>query len=144
MANKVPGKGTKLQIKISSTFTDIGNRTVIEKDDIDVEMRDVTDLDSTAKAYRPGLPDWGTLTLTIFFDPDDTTHILLRDRARTPTQTIDEWKLIYNTGDTTPPNDDVKGYVKSFSETGMEPNGTLTAKLVIQLTDQYTPTAGTP
>lgn len=42
-------------------------------------LRDVTDLDSTAKEFEPGLKDEGSLQLSVMFVPQNAVHKALRD-----------------------------------------------------------------
>lgn len=45
---------------------------------------DDTDLDSVAKEYSPGLPDNGTISIDLRFDPDDENHEYVEDWANDP------------------------------------------------------------
>jgi hypothetical protein len=140
-----PAHGTLLQLKITSTFTTIGLRAEIGGMEPELKTRDVTHLDSTYVTKRATLPDLGKLSFKLWFDPNDTvTHTVLRAKIYTPPAAPDEWKLIYNDGDTTPANDDFKGILTKFTVTPGGPMDTVTADCEIELTDLFTPTAGTP
>ena len=139
----LPGLGTNLQMKVSSTFTSIGEIVKIEGPDAVLGLRETTVLSSSAKAYRPTLPDYGKAKFTVHWDPDDSLHLSLLTKITSPVSTPDEFKLIFVDGDTTPANVDFKGFLMSFKLKGMEEKGTLEADLEIQITDVFTPTAGT-
>ena len=47
---------------------------------------DVTNLDSTAKEKRMGLPDEGQFTMELNYDPDNTAHIALRNARKSRTR----------------------------------------------------------
>lgn len=136
--------GTLLAIKISSTFTTIGLRVELKGPASSLEMRKVTHLDSTSVEKAPAIPDLGTLSGTIYFDPDDTTHILCRARVLTPPATPDEFKLTYPTEDTTKPFDDFFGYFAKFEVNPGTVMDTRTADFEIEITTSLTATPGTP
>lgn len=145
--NILPGKGTILQMK-SGSFVTIGQRIELDGPDAQLRMRETTHLDSTMAAYRADIPEGGILSGRLFWDPNDSTatvsHQTLRGRVYTPPTTPDEFKLIYNDGFTTPANDDFKGFIKKWKPTGMKSGESLQVEFEIQITDQYTITAGTP
>lgn len=139
-----PAHGTTLSIKIASTFTVIGEVAEINDLAPEVKVREVTTLSSTSVKKRPAIVDFGKLALKVWLDPDDTTHILLRARVYSPIATLDEFKLTYNTGDTTPPFDDFMGFLTKFTTTVGGPMDTVTGAMEIEITDTFTSTAGTP
>jgi hypothetical protein len=142
MADTVPGEGTLLQIKIASVFTTIGNRVSIGGPASEVNAVDKTNLDSTLREYRPSqIPEAGRLSLSVFYDPNDSTHQILPSRVKTP-GTIDDFKLIFNDGMGTPANETFSGFVTKFEKNGMEVDGNLGADVEIQLTTLVTSTEG--
>ena len=73
---------------------------------------DVTNLDSTAMEYRPGLQDFGQFTFNIDPAPADPGHLALL--AAKASQAVKSFKLTY-------PNAAIRafhGFVKKFPETG--------------------------
>ena len=54
---------------------------------------DVTDLDSTAKEFRMGLQDEGSITLDMFYIPSNTAHAALRTARAN--QTLTTFRLIF-------------------------------------------------
>jgi len=139
-----PAKGTLLQLKVGSTYTTIGLRAEIGDIDPELKVRDVTDLDSTSVKKRAAIPDLGKLSGKLWFDPNDTTHISMRALVYSPPDDPNEWKVVYNTGDTTPANDVFKGILTKFKVAVGGPMDTLTADFEIDITDEFTPSAGTP
>ena len=144
MANTLPGEGTLLKMKVSAAFVTIGNRVTIGGPSSEVNKVDKTNLDSTQRSYRPSrIPDAGELELSIFYDPNDTTHQIFPSRVKTP-GTIDDFELIFNDGDTTPAQEAFSGFVSKFEKNGMEVDGNVGADITIVLTTLITATAGTP
>ncbi len=77
---KYLGRTSKIQIEepdASATYVDIAQAVSIEGPTSENREVEVTTLDSTAREYLASLPDNGTVTMPIVFDPDDTTHQLL-------------------------------------------------------------------
>lgn len=145
MANDLPGYGTKLQITISSTLTDIPQTFEISWDGFSVAERNPTALASGHVRKKPGLPNYGEVKFKVWYDPNDATHILIRDRVKTPSQTLDTFKLIYNDGDTTPANAIFTGFIKDFNQSGVEPeSGTLEFEATIAVDGVTSFTAGVP
>lgn len=54
---------------------------------------DVTDLDSTAKEFRMGLKDSGTVTLGLNFIPSNTVHTTLRTQWNA--RTLNNYKMVF-------------------------------------------------
>lgn len=75
---------------------------------------DVTNLDSLAKEKRMGLPDEGQFTLELNYDPDNTSHIALRNARKSRTRV--EFRLALT--DTTATNLIFFGYVLGFAIQG--------------------------
>lgn len=144
MATDIAGLGTILQISISATYTTIPQCYEISWDGFETAERNPTHLSSTAKPKKPGLPDLGSLKFKCWFDPNDTTHALLRDRVKTPATTLDSFKLKYADTLTTPAQVIVTGFVKTFSQTGFTAeDGTVEFEAEIPVSTA-TFTAGTP
>lgn len=143
---KLRGAGTKL--KMNTTL--IAQRTSISGPGFEVSEREATGLDDAIQIKRPGLPNLGELNLELHWDPAHPTHDLLYDRVTVPKYgdpaDDDAFILELNDGDpgdaeadpvvpaVTPTSIAFKGWVKSFSPGGMEPEGTLTGSVVIVLT----------
>ena len=77
-------------------------------------MIDVTNLSSLAKEKLMGLPDEGQFTLDMNLDPDDASHVALRNARAARTRT--EFKLTLT--DATPATATFFGYVLGFQVQG--------------------------
>ena len=144
MASKLPGKGTTLSIYISSasSYQPIASRVKITGPKPKLGIRKVTTLDSTYEDKRPSIPDLGQVNFSLFYDPNDATHILVRDKLYTPPSTPNMFKLALVDGMTTPANEVFEGFITEWERNGMEVEGTLGADVVIELTDSNARNAG--
>jgi len=126
-----PAAGTTLGCDFTTpaTYVLIGNITSITGPSGEVGTVDTTVLTSTAKTFRPTLPDPGELTFELDFDPtDSTTHQKLENLAITPA--MHGWQITYAT---TPPKIcTVQGMLTKFepSAGGVEEN--LTASVTVK------------
>src|SRR6478752_7344362 len=94
----VQAKGTLLQHGVPGTppaitYTTIAQRVSIDGPEMSVAEIDATDLDSLAMESEPGLPDAGSVSMTINYDPKSATHQLLFDLVFTPT--VEPWQLVF-------------------------------------------------
>lgn len=144
MAAELAGLGTVLQIKISGSFTTIPCVQSASWDGYERVMRQTACLDSLSFKKRPAILDLGQITVTIFYDPNDTTHQAMMTKFITPPSTPDEFKIIYPDGNTTKANVVLKGYISAFPITGIEVEGTIESQITIDVTDTVTHTAGIP
>lgn len=143
----LPGKGTLLQLKVSSTYYTIGQRVSIDGPDPELKLRDVTHLDSTMVSNRPAIPDPGTISGTLLFDPNDSTstvnHPLIRAKIFTPPSAPDVWALVYADGlIVTHARDDFMGYIVKWKITGIEVEDSVQAEWEIRITDSFSSTVG--
>jgi hypothetical protein len=136
----LPGEGTLLQMGDGAgteVFTTIGQRVSIEGPETTVEAVEKTNLDSTMKEYRPSkVPDPGTLSMTIQYDPANVGHTSLKTRSRTPT--VNNYRLVFNNETTTRPHMQFAAFVTSFNPTGMEVEENLQAEVEFQVTGAFT------
>lgn len=129
-------KGTLLQHGVAGTpvtYTTIANRVSIDGPEITIEEIDATDLDSEVMETEPGLPDPGSISMTINYRPTDATHQLLYDLAFTPT--VELWQLVFKDGTKYP----FSGWLSKFSPGGAEVNGKITAEIEIRVTGVIEP-----
>ena len=85
MATQVwAGQGSVLKMTISASLTAIAQVLEIDGPGMSVGTKETTNLASTIKTRRSQLPDPGTITATIQYDPTDATHTFL-------TTTIGTW-----------------------------------------------------
>ena len=139
----LPGEHTKLQWKVASTYVDVAQLLAVKFPGGAVESVSTTGLAAAAKTYRPGLiPEVGEVTFKINFDPNHTDHRSLASRVVTPA--IDDWKIIYVDGNTTPANDQFFGFITKFelNEVEGESSVNVEADITIQVTGIVTRTAG--
>jgi len=85
--------GTKLQVKISSTFSDIEGVEDLDGPGITKSQIEYTALSDTAKKFKGGKPDNGEVTFNLAWDPADTVHTHLLTSAQTAGST-DEFKIV--------------------------------------------------
>jgi hypothetical protein len=107
------GNGTIIQISVGSPtgFITIGNARDVKFLDGTSQEVDVTNLTSTWKEKRLGLPDGGTVTFKVdtdFGDPGQAACLVAKN-----SRTICDFKIILPAGTT--PNVTFLGYVKKFN-----------------------------
>lgn len=116
-ANTIEAQGVTLAISFGSSptsFSTIANVKDFNGPGGQASVIDITNLASTAREKRMGLPDEGQLTMSLDLDPDAATHILLRN-ART-SRTRCEFRITLT--DTTPTTLTFFGYVLGFAVQG--------------------------
>lgn len=101
MSNKITSKGGQLQLSISAIYTAIAATDSIDGPDPDVEIVDVTDLNSGTGKVKgvTGYTDSGTAGGSVFFDPADATHKAITAYLTTPASSL--WKLVFPDGGST-------------------------------------------
>ncbi len=128
---KIKGLGTLLQVLISGTYTTVTQRASIEPASVDIDMKEVTDLDATYVERGPTLPDPGELGLKVWLDPNDPTHQYLSNSNAVASSTAESFKLIFQS--TPARTRSFNGYVKTYKEGGVDPKGYLEADIKVQL-----------
>jgi hypothetical protein len=88
------GAGTATPI----TFTQVKNLKTIAGLDGTAADIDVSNLDSTAKENRPGLPDSGQWTMQVDDDPTDPGQIAVRAAAQSTPPLVKQWQVTYPNG----------------------------------------------
>jgi hypothetical protein len=136
MATKVKALGTLLQVQISGTYTTIVQRASIDAPTVEITMQETTDLDSTFVERRPTLPDPTELGLSVWLDPNDTTHKYLRDSNAAASSTAETFKLIFPSSPTVTAT--FQGFVQSYKPGAIDPKNYLTAEVKIQLSGPIT------
>lgn len=145
--NDIPAAGTKLQIMIGYTYTDIPGATEISWEGLKRAVRNPTHLLSPAVVKKPGMPDFGQIKCKVNYDPNNEVHIEIRDKllesAAVASAALDEFKLIYADGFATPAEAEVVGFISDFSHASGEAEaGTFTADLTIEVSEITAFTAG--
>lgn len=132
----IPGAGTTLQLQIASVYTDVPGATDISWDGLKRSVRNPTSLTSPAVVKKPGMPDFGQIKLKVYFDPNNTVHTTLRTRLLTAAAaaTVDNWKLIYADGLSTPADAEFTGFISEFGHaSGDAETGTMTADMTVEV-----------
>lgn len=92
---KIASKGTKLQLSIASVYTDIAQIESLDAPDAEVQVVDVTALDSgVGMEFKPnGYVNGGASSGSLFYDPVLAVHQALTDLITTPA--VAAWKYIF-------------------------------------------------
>ena len=90
-----PGQGTTLSATISSSLTALVQVLEVDGPEATVETKGTTNLSSTAKSYRAQLPDGGTVSATVQYDPAATTHQFLTTTINTWPQQPVTWAVAF-------------------------------------------------
>jgi len=133
-----PALGTTLGCDFTTpgTYVVIGQVLSISGPEAAVGSAETTNLSSTAKPYRPTLPDPGTISFSIEFDPTDaTTHQKLETLQGTPA--IHGWQITFSTGGSTH-TCTIQGFLTKFAPSAGGPEENLTADIEVQLTGPLT------
>lgn len=89
MPNSIESQGTVIAYSSGgspSSFSNIGNIVGFNGPGGSASVIDTSNLDSTAREKRMGLPDEGQFSLDLNLDPDNTAHIALRNARRDRTR----------------------------------------------------------
>jgi hypothetical protein len=73
--------GIVVAVNNGSAYNNIANIDEFNSEPGDAEKIDATPLGATAKTTENGFSDYGTLSVTLFWDGADTTHEFLRTSA---------------------------------------------------------------
>jgi len=131
MANVVAGEGTTISI---------GGSTILQVVSIDgpswsVESVEKTHLASTDKEFRfSTLSDAGEISMSVLYDPDDSTHTGLTTLMVTPAEVA----VVLSFADGTASTYTAQGFVTGFSPNGMEVENNLGADVSVKLTGAIT------
>lgn len=146
----IPAAGTSLYIETGYGEQLIEGLTELNWEGIERGVREATPLSATAVRKKPGMMNWGQITGTMYYDPNDTTHKLVRDRlklsAAAQGAALDTFKYEFGgDGFATPSFAEVEGFVSTFSISASDPEtGTVEAELTIEVTGEPTFTDGSP
>ena len=117
MPSAIESQGIVLKCTVGSptgALTTIANVTGFSGPGGSASVIDITNLSSTAKEKLMGLPDEGQLTIDINYDPDNASHIALRNARKTRTRT----EFTITLTDTTNTVLTFWGYVLGFALSG--------------------------
>jgi len=131
------GEGTVLKLETApSTFTTIAQVVSISGPTSKIAAVETTHLATTGgHTFRPAtLPDNGSVTFTIYYEPAATTHAALTTLRDTPAEK--NWKLIFT--DSGAAEYAFAGFVTGFSVTGMTQEENVQAEVEIKITGAIT------
>jgi predicted secreted protein len=135
-ANALESQGLLLKIGDGAdpeTFTAIPEVKEISGPSGSASIIDITDLDSTHKEKRMGLPDEGQVSFTLHYIPKNTQHAQLRtDRAA---RTLRNFQLLFTDDPVTTWS--FAGYVTKLEVSG-EVDGVVEAECEIEITGAIT------
>lgn len=134
-SNALEAQGMDLKMgnaESPEVFTSISEITSISGPGGQAAVKDVTDLLSTAKAKRMGLPDEGQLAFDINYIPSDSQHSALR-AARAARDKVN-FQLVF-TDDSPSTVWSFSAFVTGFSIQGVEVDGTVGAKVTLEITE---------
>lgn len=130
MTVKFPMKGATLSVTIASVPTVIPNvKSIDDIVGIDNTMIDITYVNSTAVQNMKGLPDYGSLTFKIDYDPSDTTHLALVTQAAGS----DDTTLLVTLANTAASTIQVVGPLKMVTKKGGGPNDIYRAECSLKI-----------
>jgi len=100
-----------------SVFTNISNVTTINESGAQRSEIDVTNLDSTAMEYAPGLVDFGSMTFEVNWDQLEATHVILDSIFLSGA--VRDWRITESPRVTPPTGETTyfKGYVSALTKT---------------------------
>tara|TARA_Y100000361_G_scaffold37821_1_gene32377 strand:- start:12808 stop:13236 length:429 start_codon:yes stop_codon:yes gene_type:complete len=90
MAEKAYGLTFSYQHGVDSTYDSLGSITDLSPPSVTKDTIEVTSHgDSGIRKYIGGLVDFGEVSITVNYDPDDTAHTNFRTLAETPNDVAD-------------------------------------------------------
>lgn len=118
-----------------SVFTNIANVTSINESGDSRDPIEVTNLDSTAKEFAPGLIDYGTVEVAVNHDQEEPTHVTLQQITATGAER--DWRITESGGGSPGTRTQFKGFIQSASRSRAV-NGVVTATYTIKRTGPTT------
>ena len=130
------GLGTILQLSVASTFTTVANRVTIDGPTREVTTAETTTLDSTVRTFRGVILDNGEVSGTLYFDPQDPTHLALTGLLTAFPIAPGSWKLKF--ADAAATTYSFSGPLTKLALNGMEIEGNLGADFTIKVSGPIT------
>lgn len=132
MAN-FPGKGTLLQVALSSTasYNTVSQVQNIEGPSAEMGTREITHLASFAREFAPTIVNGGTVTAGIIYDPTNAGQMMIQSAVHTtgvPTSLA--WRVVFST---TTKFFAFEGVPTQFSISGITVDDTVMANVGIQV-----------
>lgn len=125
------GFGTLLEYSLDGTaYVAVGQRVSINGPGRTVESIETTNLDSTARTFRPNaLPDNGEVSCTVQFDPDDSSHTAIEGMLDSPV--AHSWRITFT--DDTPAKYTMEAFPTAFNIGPYEGGANLEAELTLKV-----------
>jgi hypothetical protein len=131
----VAGEGTLLGVGTTSTTANITALNSVKLGAIEQAQVDTFSLGSSVKSSRASkIPDPGSLSFSIYYDPSDTQHALLFTNSTTAADLY--WKVTTIDGE----EFTFQGYIRTFELNGMEVDSNVTADVEVKITTAITQT----
>ncbi|WP_254509888.1 phage tail tube protein [Anatilimnocola floriformis] len=124
------GKGTKLQLSISSTLTDIAQVVSMTPPSMEMGTVETTHLLSTWREYISTIPDGGSIDFTLEWDASHATHAALWTAFQGGA--VETWKVLFT--DTGAATVGFSGIVTGYAFDEIAVDGVVTASLSVKLT----------
>lgn len=121
------GVGDAASPEVYTTITEV---TEITGPDGSASEIDVTDLSSSAKEYKRGLPDNGSVSFTLMYIPSDTQHAQLRSDFDSSTEQARNYRITFTDSPATTWT--FSAYVSTFSISNSI-DGSLTASVALRV-----------
>ena len=135
-SNAIESQGMTLKIGDAASpevFTTIAEVKSFQGPGGQAQVIDVTDLSSTRREKRMGIPDEGQLSFEINYIPANTQHALLRTRRAA--RTLTNFQLVFTDSPVT--TWDFSAYVLSFQTSGGV-DGVVSASVTLEITGEIT------
>jgi len=143
----MPSAGTKLEMKIAAAFVEVPGCTDLSWEGYSRGVRNPTYLTSAGIIKKPAMTNFGQFKCKVFYDPNDDTHKAIRDRialsAAAQGAALDDFKVTWADGNTTPATSTFTGFVSEFSPSATDvETGTVTADMTIEISTAVVHTDG--
>jgi hypothetical protein len=131
----LPGEGTLLQMKVSTTYTTIANVDEVDGFEISADAIDKFGLGDVLKKRRKSLMiDPGELSLKMRVDPNLALHQSIYDKTiASDPAADDDFKIIFKDGNTTPAFVTFTGFFTKYKLTGMKEGENVVVESTIQV-----------
>lgn len=134
-----PGLGTLLKLTIASVLTTVANRVSLDGPSMEMGTAETTTLDSTVKTFRPTILDNGEISGSLYFDPQDPTHVAVKALLTASPPAAAVWNLIFADG-THLTTYSFSGILTKLEPNGMEVESNLGADFSIKVSGAITET----
>jgi hypothetical protein len=127
------GQGTVLKATISSSLTAIAQVVELDGPACTTGVKETINLGSTSITKRAQLPDGGTISGTLQYDPTDTTQVFLTGLITTWPQSVSAWEMIWPAAISGTHMVSFSGILTKFQPKGMNQEDNLEADFEITI-----------